>query len=421
VVRRALVLVNPMTPASPLGRFRSARGAVLIQVATVLLTFTMLSAFVIDFGMIVVSRTEIQTAADSAALAGAIALAFDNYTDVSSIGPAATAARTVARANRVWKEAPSVTDADVTFPFCLNGDETSPTATWAQTCVQVEAFRNAVRGNALPSYVGRLMGITAQGVAARAVAQARAGNSTDCIKPLAVPDRWSEGAPVVGGWLPGSTFEKWNPANPNVLLNPRDLYTAPGWDFIGTGLTISVDLATPATLKPGTTAIPVSPIAPWRYLAVQIPLSAQGNDLRANINQCARARVGIGDRLNLMAGAAPATVATGLQDLINRDPGASWNAATKHVDGSCADAQPRCASFSPRIIALPVYDVNDLADRSRTGATSILVRNIVGFFVDTVAGNDATGHLVQHPGLIQATSTTLSDESTFLRASLLVK
>jgi hypothetical protein len=406
-----------MTPAS---RLRSDRGAILIQVATSLVTFTMLSAFVIDFGMVLVSRAEIQTAADAAALAGATALAFDKYGDVSATGPAAKAAVAVARANPVWKQAPTDGAIDVTFPFCLNGDPASPTSTWAQTCVQVKVFRNGERGNPLPSYFGQFLGVTSQSVAATATAQARAGNATDCIKPLAIPDRWNEHAPAAGPWEPTSMFAKWDPASPNALLDPTDQYIAPGWDYLGTGLRIGLDLGTEVTLTPGTTAIPVSPIAPWRYLAVHIPASAHGNDLRANINQCAASPVVIGDRLDLDAGAAPATVAAGLQDLVDLDPAAHWNAATNRVDGSCADALPRCASLSPRIIALPVYDVNDLADRSRIGVTSVRVRNIVGFFIQSIAGNNATGRIVQHPGLRRDTITLL-DASTFLRASLLVK
>ena len=45
-----------------------------MQVCGVLLLFTALSAFIVDLGAQYVSRTQIQTAADSAALAGATAL-----------------------------------------------------------------------------------------------------------------------------------------------------------------------------------------------------------------------------------------------------------------------------------------------------------------------------------------------------------
>jgi hypothetical protein len=77
--------------------------------------------------------------------------------------------------------------------------------------------------------------------------------------------------------------------------------------------------------------------------------------------------------------------------------------------------------MSPRIIALPVYDLHDLADRSRAGATSIRINNIVGFFIESVSGNDVTGRITAHPGIRRATALTLVDASSFLRAALLVE
>src|SRR5207244_10622148 len=141
---------------------------------------------------------------------------------------------------------------------------------------------------------------------------------------------------------------------------------------------------------------------------VQIPGSAFGaNDVRSNTHSCAAARVVIGDRLNLAPGgvaANAALVGQGLLDLYNSDPGAHWNAATERVEGSCADLLVgRCASMSPRIIALPVYNATDFADASHAGgATSVAVTNIVGFFVDSVSGTNATGHLTRHPGVIES-------------------
>jgi len=111
-----------------------------------------------------------------------------------------------------------------------------------------------------------------------------------------------------------------------------------------------------------------------------------------------------------------------LTALVARDPDAVWNAVTQRVEGSCADAPVRCASMSPRIIALPVYDPIDLADASLAAVpASVRVTNIVGFFIEGVAGTNATGRIVKHPGLRDANGIILTDASSFLRASLLVK
>ena len=50
----------------------------LIQVAVALLGLIALSAFVFDYGVMWVSRGQAQNSADAGALAGAVALAFDN-------------------------------------------------------------------------------------------------------------------------------------------------------------------------------------------------------------------------------------------------------------------------------------------------------------------------------------------------------
>jgi hypothetical protein len=403
---------------------RSESGAILVQVAVALLTFTMMSAFVIDYGVQLVSRHQIQSAVDAAALAGATALAFDSYTDRSDTGVVKTVALNVAQANLVWNEKPALAAADITFPVCPDSFDAGPSATPILACVRVDAFRNADRQNALPTYVGQLLGVTSMGVAASATAEARDANATDCLKPLAIPDRWTERYPVnPGTWSASSTFDKWNPMNPTMLLLPQpDSYTPPTGLSSGTGMKITVEFGTQVVLNPGTTAIPVTTIKPWRYLAVQIPGSVQGpNNVLGNIKQCAGATVAVGDRLNLIA-VVNADVVNGLQDLISRDPGATWDVTTNRVVNSCADTWPRCASMSPRVIALPVYDLNDLADASVAGATSVKVSNIVGFFIESVnaANANATGYIARHPGLVKTTAPILIDASTFLRASLLV-
>ena len=401
----------------------SERGAVLIQVAAALLGFTAVSAIAIDYGMILVSRSQIQASADAAALAGATALAFDDYDDRSPSGSAASTAKAVALANRVWDGAPAVDDADIAFPYCPDSNDAGPTATPIPACLQVDVFRNAEHGNALPSYVGRLLGASDSSVRARAVAEARDGNATDCLKPIAVPDRWIERAPATGPWLAASTFEKWNPANPNVRLSPNDFYTPPTWISAGSGLTLSADFGTQVTLTAGTTAIPVSPIAPWHYLAVNIPDSVFGNDVRQNVGGCAKSVVAVGDTLPLAAPGFATAAGLGFADLVGLDPAAYWDAAARRVAGSCAQGPSRCASMSPRIIALAVYDVNELADQSRfsPGATSVVVSNIVGLFIESVSGSSVTGRLVRHPGRIQPSASLLIDDATFLRASILVQ
>jgi hypothetical protein len=120
-------------------------------------------------------------------------------------------------------------------------------------------------------------------------------------------------------------------------------------------------------------------------------------------------------------GGAGGLTAAAIQDLIDRDPFARWNAVSNDVDGSCADSASPCAAMSPRIIAVPLFDPADFADNRRAGVSSVLVRNIVGFFIESVSATTITGYLVQHPGLIKPTAPTVIEASAFLRTILLIE
>ena len=96
--------------------YRDQRGMALVFVGMGLLAFMSASMLAIDVGMFMVARTQAQTAADAGALAGAVALVFDDFDDRSASGPAVQNAVVVAQSNQVMRQAVSVTPADVTFP-----------------------------------------------------------------------------------------------------------------------------------------------------------------------------------------------------------------------------------------------------------------------------------------------------------------
>ena len=83
-------------------RLANARGAMLIQVGLSILMLMGFTVFVVDYGVVWVARTQAQSAADAAALSGAVSRAFDEYTDPpASGGVTETAARSAAeRLNR---------------------------------------------------------------------------------------------------------------------------------------------------------------------------------------------------------------------------------------------------------------------------------------------------------------------------------
>ena len=80
---------------------RDERGMSFVFVGMGFMAFLAATTLAIDVGMFMTARSQAQTSADSAALAGAIALAFDDYTNRSAAGPAVQSAIAAARQNQV--------------------------------------------------------------------------------------------------------------------------------------------------------------------------------------------------------------------------------------------------------------------------------------------------------------------------------
>src|SRR5262245_25733745 len=92
-------------------RLKHERGAIIIQVAVALLALIAFSAFVVDMGVMWVSRGHAQNAADASALAGAVGLMKDGGTPTE----AAKSALQWANANPILADANSSSNVRVTF------------------------------------------------------------------------------------------------------------------------------------------------------------------------------------------------------------------------------------------------------------------------------------------------------------------
>src|SRR5687768_18612593 len=79
-------------------RLRDDRGMTLVMVATGMLAFLSATALAVDVRMFMVARTEAQRAADAGALAGAVALGYNDPHDYSATGPAVRTAHAPATA-----------------------------------------------------------------------------------------------------------------------------------------------------------------------------------------------------------------------------------------------------------------------------------------------------------------------------------
>jgi Flp pilus assembly protein TadG len=407
----------------------SERGAVLVQVAIALVGLMALSAFVIDYGVLWVARRQAQNSADAAALAGAISLGF---VDMNNQPLAQTSAMNVAALNRVWGAPPDITAADVTFPVCPVG---SPAA-GSNACIRADVYRNQERGNALPTFFAGLVGVGEQGVRASATAEVLFGDSTDCVKPFAIADKWVElrndQGPV--GWSEDDTFERYVPngRNRGAVLDPADVYEAPdaGGPYApyGTGFTRAADgtwgtdQGRPIILKAGN---PNQAIAPgWYHPVVINPLEGPGgNNYRDNIATCDPTVIGPGTVLQTEPGNMIGPTNQGIRDLVALDSGANWNTTLNGgrggIEGGCM-AAGTCA-ISPRLVAIPVFNP-DVYDAGRaSGRIDITIVKIVGFFIQgMVNGNDVLGYITTYPSAPR-TGTTNTPGAAFVVSIALVR
>jgi hypothetical protein len=393
----------------------SERGAVLVLVAIALVGLTALSAFVIDYGALWVARRQAQNSADAAALAGAVSMGF---VDMEDKDLARQSALDVAAQNTVWGTVPDVTPADVTFPVCPPG---SPGA-GLEACIRVDVFRNQREGGSpLPTFFGRLVGIQEQGVRATATAEVLFADSTDCVKPFAIPDKWLElrndqGEP---GWSEEDSFERYQQTgnNKGAVLSPADYYEPPGAPDgthgpYGTGFTRDstalggTDHGRRLVLKAGN---PNAAIAPGWYFPVVInPDEGPGGaNYRDNIAECDPTVIGPGTILETEPGNMIGPTKQGIEDLIALDPGATWNenlyGGQGGISGGCMTTGG--CSISPRLVAVPVFDP-DIYDAGKAGGrTDIQVVKVLGFFIQGMQGNDVIGYLTTYPSSPRGTTS----------------
>ena len=386
---------------------RSERGAILIQTALSILVLMGFTVFVCDYGVVLVSRAQAQNAADSGALAGAVAMLYD-VTDPGDLAQLDATVRPIAHGtallNTVWNESGGVM---VSFPLCTPGDQ-------AIYCVQVSVYRNGLHGsNTLPVFFGPLLGIDWQGAGASSRAIAGFANGTTCMRPLALPDLFTGSA--------------------DDLFSAGDIYTPPDADNPGTGYTSSIFHGTELVLKETPAGgLQVGP--GWFQLLDLVPGGA--GDPKEQLRACRTDVYGLGDGITgkLHPGVGAGIVKEAVDNLIALDPGASWNAGTKRIQNSCVEtrscsqynatgtalvADP-AATVSPRLITLPVFNPRRWIQNGQ-----LRIVNFVGFFVvetfEGPTGHEIRGVLLRKSGLLLSDKPVINEHSAFLKTVRLVR
>jgi hypothetical protein len=383
---------------------------VLVHAAVAMTGLLAFAALTIDLGTVWVARAQAQNAVDAAALAGAVSLA---YGDPTNLDAAVASARAVGQAHAIWGDTVTSGLLSVTAGTCPAG---APGV--SGDCLNVAVERGGAAGAPLPVFFSRIFGGTPTRMRASASAKVMLGNSSQCVRPIAIPDRWFESA---GTWTYLSEFR------------PPDVYTQPGAGGPGSGHTVTEMVGRRLPLERGEinpdpdSSGPVPPrVLGDHYYSLDLPrVGGEGLDLDTrysqNIASCSGETLSVGDTVYTM-GAHQYVTQPAVNDLYNLDPTAVWD-GTRVVGGNPA------YTVSPRIIQLVLYDPAEFYAAVRITRPAepdyrapVRIRNIVGFFIaEPMDGGTITGVVVPVPGYFNQTAPSLTQDAAFMRSVALVR
>ena len=369
---------------------RDERGMSFVFVGVGMMAFLSASTLAIDVGMLMVARSQAQNSADAGALAGAVALVFNDFDDRSPGGPAVQTAVVTAQANDVVGSPVSVAPSDVSFP--------------TQDRVKVDVFRTAGRSNPVAMFIASIVGLDNVDVTASATAEAAPANAARCVLPFTISDKWLE--MQTPPWDTADTFEPFPPnpsQQPDVYLPP----THPG--YASTGYNPWTDIGMQVVIKAGTG----NNIEPSFYYPWAIPGSNGAADYQWNIENCNMTLVDIGEFMTAEPGHMVGPTRQGIQALLDKDPGAYWDTLNDRVVSGMHS--------SPRVALIPVFDPMFYATGKQQGRNADLeVANFIGVFVEGLQGNDVIARVMPALGLIDG-SAGPAPAGAFPRAIRLVE
>ena len=366
--------------------WRDDRGVAVVFVSLGFLAFCAASVLAIDVGMLMTARTQAQTSADAGALAGATALVFNSFTDHSASGPAVTGAVNTAQFNTVIGVAPSVTPADVTFPY--------DALTSAYDQVQVQVYRTQARSNPLATLMATYFGTPTADITAIATAAALPANQENCLLPFTIPDKWIEQQCSVETcpWAPSDSFNLFasqgNHDNAGAPLPNPDIYVPPGQTG-ATGYNPATDVGIQLVLKPSSQ----NEVSPSFYNAWDISGITGANAYSNNIGTCNSAYSNFLDNMLPETGNMVGPTQQGVNALIAQDPNAVWDPTCNNNKGCVSGSAYR---ISPRVRALPVYNPILYAQDQHSGKSwpQLQLVNYIGFFIENLGpGGAVTGRI----------------------------
>jgi hypothetical protein len=391
---------------------RSERGNILIMMA---LAFAVMAGFgilTIDIGRILVTRTQLQNAADAGALAGA---------SLFCNGPEPTDAdiqnevRLVGGANMALEDNAvevDIPNSQITIERSAEANDVT-VQTMSDTRQYLlglfNIFSQAPDGGDTVPDAQTEAGVTA-------IATARCGGvcSVQCVKPWAIPDRHDNitGIPGYMGGGPRNNprpdwrgndkldMEVFTDSNNNHLYDIGESFV----DGNGDGV-FNQEAYHPSLTGYGPDPVPgnwLSPdgdiglelvlhmdngssqtIVPGQYQSIQLPPINKGDPIsgadeyRENIRTCNQSSIEQGDWLRTETGGMVGPTNQGMADLIAQDPDATWDESTQSVQNSNF-------AVSPRIVLIPIYDPR--IEMEPGHQNDLQVVKVAAFFMERMTG-----------------------------------
>jgi len=344
-------------------RILEPQGSVAVMVALAMVVLAGMATLAVDYGFLEYKRSQLQNAADAAALAGTnVLLQYGgNHTAVTNVA--------------VTYGQDNLSDSDAKDLAIRNSDVTYPDA----SSVEATVGRTASRGNPVEMFLGRILGWNTQDITARGKAALSCSKSSQCLKPFMPP------AKPNGNDIPGYT---------------------------------NADIGTQVTLKNGAND---KNVVSSHYQPINYPPAVYaaggtgdpqsgGSTYRDNIAGCSGSNattVSIGDQLRVETGNMVGPTQQGIQDLIDQDPGAYWDTATNSIRGSSsADAMD-----SPRVALIPFYDPRDV---QKPGSQNLKIYQLGAVFITGVTGSgDVTGYFIKTMAVGGARQTGCDPNNAF--------
>ncbi|MCL7937717.1 MAG: Tad domain-containing protein [marine benthic group bacterium] len=407
------------------GSARNERGATLVLVAGSMVALLGVAALAIDVGFLLDARTQAQRTADAMALAAASAF-IDDMPNAETLAP--IRATEYASRNPVnGVTASFVPDTDMQIWL----DEKK---------VRVTANFLRERGNPMPTFFAKVLGIDDVNVNAIATAVAAPADVVGCLAPWALPDAWEDdltgGAPEEFDYddadksktpTSGDSFDNYCPCTRDestgdivvdtsyehigLVCQDQTSCTGYGSEFRnGDGSGHVNDVGRQLTLKPGN---PNQAWSPGWFFAWRPTDDTGGNDYRTNIITCIDEQVfdtGTEVPFFLEPGNMIGPTAQGVSDRINGDPhywqdGCRDGTSCIRGPGDCGGPgnDNQCSGYDERIVTVPLMDPTEVM---RSGMTSIRFRGFMRLFLDDPSGNDVTAHILGLGGAAGSGDTT---------------